>query len=458
MNLETFDLIVFGGGKAGKSLAMDQAKAGKKVAMIERGLIGGSCINVACIPTKTLIRSAEVHGLAEYGDAYGTHGEIHLDMGAVAARTAWVVGEMVDLNLRAFHASGLELVLGWGRFIAPRVIEVDSETGPRRLTAPAIYLNLGTKALVPDIPGLDAALPLTHVEALRLAKLPDKLLVLGGGYIGLELGQAFRELGSEVTIIEAGSQVAAREDEDVSAAVQAALEDAGLEFELGASVEAVSGRSGSSVTVTLGDGRLVEGSHILVATGRCPMTRNIGLEVAGVELDGKGFIKTDERLRTSAAGIWAMGEAAGSPMFTQASFDDYRVIKSGLSGGSYTTAGRSVPYCVFTQPELARIGLNEKEAIACGIPYRVASLSMDAVPRARTLGARKGRMKALIDENDQIIGFMMLGPQAGEVMTCVQIAMTAGLPYTALRDAIIAHPTMAEGLGLLFAAVPARPQ
>ncbi|WP_343617095.1 FAD-dependent oxidoreductase [Novosphingobium sp.] len=456
MSVETYDLIVFGGGKAGKTLAMDQAKAGRKVALIERGLIGGSCINVACIPSKTLIRSAQVHDLAVHADDYGSPDVVTLSMPAVARRTASVVQEMVDLNLAAFLASGLDLLIGWGRFVEPRVIEVQLDNGVRRLTAGEIYLNLGTQALVPDIPGLKDAEPMTHVEALRLDSLPSHLLVLGGGYIGLELGQAFRRLGSKVTIIEAGDQIARREDPDISAALQAALSAGGVSFALGSAIVEVSGRSGQAVSVRLADGKELEGSHLLVATGRRPMTRDIGLDIAGVDLDGLGFVKADDRLRTTADGIWALGEIAGTPMFTHASLDDFRVIKCGLAGGNYTRAGRVIPYCVFTDPELARIGLSEKEAKATGIDYRLAMLSMNAVPRARTLGERGGFMKALVGDDDRILGFAMLGAQAGEVMTAVQMAMAGGLPYTALRDAIIAHPTLAEGLGLLFATVPAK--
>lgn len=454
MDAETFDLIVFGGGKAGKTLAMDQARSGKKVAMIERGLIGGSCINVACIPSKALIRSAQVHALVKGAGAYGTRADASLDMAAVAGRTASVVAEMVAFNRKGFDASGLELVIGWGRFVGPRVIEVDTEDGPRRLTAPAIYLNLGTVAAVPPIEGLAAAEAITHVEALKVEELPRHLLVLGGGYIGLEMGQAYRRLGSEVTIIEQSQHIATREDDDVASAMQHALEEDGITFATGVAVSHVSGRSGTSVTVTLGDGRSIEGSHLLVAAGRKPMTGGIGLDLAGVDLDERGFVRTDEHLRTSADGIWALGEIAGTPMFTHASLDDYRVIKSGLTGGHYIAAGRMIPYCVFIDPELARIGLNEKEAKAKGISARIFRLPMDVVPRARTLGERKGLMKALVDDSDRVIGFTMLGAQAGEVMTAMQMAMLGGLTYAQVRDAIIAHPTLAEGLGLLFATTP----
>ena len=456
MDAESFDLIVFGGGKAGKTLAMDRARAGLRVAMVERGLIGGSCINVACIPSKALIRSAQARASVDRAGDYGTKADARLDMARVAERTAGVVASMVALNRRAFDASGLELVLGWGRFVGPRVIEVATEIGPRRLTAPAIYLNLGTTAAIPPVPGLSEAAPMTHVEPLSLDALPAHLLVLGGGYIGLELGHAYRRLGAEVTIIEHAARIAAREDPDIAAAMKDALEQDGIVFELDASVSRVQGRSGESVTLALADGRILEGSHLLVAAGRIPMTRDIGLDLAGVELDARGFVRTDSRLQTSAEGIWALGEIAGTPMFTHASLDDYRVIRSGLDGGSHTTQGRIVPYCVFIDPEMARIGLNETEARDRGVAHRVFRLPMGSVPRARTLSEQAGFMKALVADDDTIIGFAMIGAQAGEVMTAVQMAMLGGLRFDTVRDAIIAHPTLAEGLGLLFATVPAR--
>ncbi|RUT24456.1 mercuric reductase [Asaia sp. W19] len=454
MSAEAFDIVVFGGGKAGKSLAMDQARAGKRVAMIERGYIGGSCINVACIPSKALIRSAEIHASALQAEAFGTATTSTLDMNAVAARTAKVVGDMVGLNRKAFEASGLELILGSGRFVEPRVIEVSTTEGTRRLTAPEIYLNLGTSAHMPAIPGLTESQPLTHVEALALTELPEHLIILGGGYIGLELGQAFRRLGARVTIVERGSNIAKQEDDDVAHALRDALVEEGLSFVFDARVERVSGRSGQGVEVILDGGAAVFGSHLLVATGRTPQTKGIGLDIAGVAVDQGGFITVDASLRTSAAEIWALGEIAGTPMFTHASFDDYRVIKSVKSGGPHRASRRTIPYCVFIDPELARIGLNEKQATEAGITFRVARLPMASVPRARTLGATRGFMKALIGKDDRILGFTMMGVQAGEVMTSVQIAMIAGLPYQTLRDAIIAHPTIAEGLNLLFASVP----
>jgi pyruvate/2-oxoglutarate dehydrogenase complex dihydrolipoamide dehydrogenase (E3) component len=451
-DIEEYDILVFGGGKAGKTLAMDQARAGRNVAMIEAGMIGGSCINVACIPTKTLVRSAQVAALVKGSAPFGvTSMTPQIDMARVAARTADVVAGMVDFNRDAFRASGLELVLGWGRFVAPRVVEVASATGNRRLTGTRIYLDLGTRAAIPPIPGLADAEPLTHVEALKLTTLPSRLVILGGGFVGLEMAQAFRRFGSEVVVLERGPQIAAHEDADVGSAIAALCTAEGIEIARDAHVESVAGRSGDTVTIRLGDGRSFNGSHLLVAAGRQPMTGAIGLDIAGVALDARGFIRVDERLRTSAPRIWAMGEVAGSPMFTHVALDDYRVARSGIVGGYRTTAGRLVPYCVFTDPEFGRVGLSEAEARAAGVAYRLATLPMDVVPRARTLSERRGFMKALVaTEDDRILGFAMLGAQAGEVMAVVQMAMLGDLPFTALRDGILAHPTVAEGLNMLF--------
>lgn len=456
--VETYDILVLGGGKAGKTLAMDQARAGKGVALVEAGMIGGACINVACIPTKALVRSAQVAHLVRRAGAFGVvqAGEPAVDMARVAARTAAVVADLVAVNAGAFAASGLELVLGWGRFVEPRVIEVAGAGGTRRLTGERIYVDTGSRAAVPPLPGLRESAPLTHVEALLLDVLPARLLVVGGGYVGMEMAQAFRRFGAEVTLLERGPRLAAREDADVADAIHDLLVADGIEIVRDASLSEVAGRSGEAVTIRLADGRAFAGSHLLVAAGREPMTRDIGLDVAGVELDARGFIRVDERLATSAPGIWAMGDCAGSPMFTHVALDDYRVARSSIEGASRTTADRLIPSCLFVEPEFARVGLGERDATRAGVAYRLAKLAMDAVPRARTLSERTGFMKALIGEDDRVLGFAMLGAGAGEVVAVVQMAMLGGLPYTALRDAILAHPTFAEGLNLLFAIVPAR--
>lgn len=458
--VETYEALIFGGGKGGKTLAVDLAKSGRRTAMVERGLIGGSCINVACIPTKTLVRSAKVAELlrraAEFGIAAGP---VRTDMQQVRRHKRDVVGGMVALNRAQFEASGMDLVLGEGRFVAPKTLEVRlAEGGTRRLTAERVFISTGSRAAIPDVPGMAAAQPLTHISALELDRLPEHLLVLGGGYIGMEMGQAFRRLGSRVTIIQRGRQLAPREDPDVAEAVLQVFREEGIDVLLSAEVRSAEGRTGERVVLrvqTPSGEQTVEGTDVLAAAGRTPNTDGIGLDVAGVALDDRGYIRVNERLETTAPGVWAMGDVAGSPMFTHVALDDFRVIKANLSGGQRTTKDRLIPYTVFIDPELGRVGINETDARRQGLAVRVAKLPAVAVPRARTLAETRGMLKAVVDaHSDQILGFTMFGAEAGEVTAVVQMAMVAGVPYTVLRDSILSHPTMAEGLNMLFAAVP----
>ncbi|MDR5781550.1 FAD-dependent oxidoreductase [Caballeronia sp. LZ065] len=461
-NIEQVEYLFLGGGKGGKSLATELAKAGKRVAVVERGMIGGSCINVACIPTKALIRSARVAHTVRHAGAFGVEaGEPRIDMKRVSSRVKGVVDALVDVNLNSFIQAGFDLLLGEGRFVGPRRIHVDlNDGGVRVLEGEHVFINTGTHAAIPSVPGLREADPLTHVEAIRIDEIPEHLIVIGGGYIGLEMAQAFLRLGARVTVLQKEPRVAMREDADVSEAIAAALKEDGIDVRLNVEIESVSGRSGdphNPVRVKLANGEQVDGTHILAATGRIPNTKDIGLELAGVELDNRGFIKVNEQLRTTASNVYAIGEVAGTPMFTHASFDDYRVLSAQLRGEARTTRGREIPYALFIEPELGRIGLNETEAAQKGIAVRIAKLPMAAVPRARTNSDTRGFMKALIAaESDEILGFTMFGSEAGEVVATVQIAMLGKLPYTVLRDAPIAHPTLTEGLNLLFATVPAR--
>ncbi len=456
---ERFDLLVFGGGKGGKTLAMDLARAGRRVAMVERGYVGGSCINVACIPTKTLIRSARVAALARHASSYGVGvGEVRVEMAGVRSRKRAVVAGMVEANRSAFVASGMDFILGEGKFVAPKTLEVQlAGGGARLLTADQVVINTGSRALVPDTPGLAAAAPLTNVEALELDVVPEHLIVLGGGYIGMEMAQAFRRFGSRVTMLERGPQIAPREDPDVSAELLRLFREEEIDVRLGTSVVSVSGRSGDGVEVRLrsADGETtLRGSHLLAATGRVPNTAGIGLDAAGVGVTERGFVRVNERLETTAPGVWAVGDVAGSPQFTHVSLDDYRVVKANLEGGDRTTKGRLVPYTVFLDPELGRVGLNKSEAKKQGLSVRVARLPLAAVPRARTLGETRGFLEAVVAaDSDRVLGFTMLGPEAGEVTSIVQVAMLGGVPYPALRDAIFSHPTLGEALNLLFANV-----
>jgi pyruvate/2-oxoglutarate dehydrogenase complex dihydrolipoamide dehydrogenase (E3) component len=459
---ERVEMLVLGSGIGGKILAWQMAKSGHRTAVVERKLIGGSCPNTNCLPSKNEIWSAKVADLLHHADRFGmVTGSVATDMKRVLARKRDMVDGLIAMHLDQYKASGAELIMGTGRLIAPKTIEVNlNDGGTRVLAGDRVALNLGTHATIPDIPGLAAAKPLTNVEALELDRLPDHLVVIGGGYVGLELAQAYRRFGSRVSIIETGPQLASREDSDVAAALLEMLRDEGIAVHLEAKVLGAQGRSGQTVSLQLrtpsGD-QTIEGSDILVAAGRTPNTAGIGLEVAGVALDPRGYISVNDRLETSAPDVWAIGECAGSPQFTHVSEDDFRIIWNNLAGGDRTTRGRLVPYCMFTDPPLARVGLSEAEARHQGIAFRIAKLPIVAVLRSRTTSETRGFMKALVAANsDRILGFTMLGAEAGEVMAVVQTAILAGMPYTGLRDAIIAHPTMAEGLGGLFSNVPAR--
>jgi probable pyridine nucleotide-disulfide oxidoreductase len=457
--VEQFEYVFLGGGKGGKTLTMELAKSGKRVAVVEEGMIGGSCINVACIPSKALIQTARIMRAVQSADILtGAAHDAKVDMTQVHRRVREVVDGMVDINAKAFEASGFDLILGTGRFVGPRRIQVALNDGRERVVeGEHVFINTGTYAAIPNIPGLRDAAPMTHVEALELDSLPEHLIVIGGGYIGLEMAQASRRLGSKVTVVQEAPRVAMREDADVTDAIESILTNEGINVRVSVKPLQVSGRSGQSVAVELNDGTRVTGTHLLVATGRVPRTAGIGLDLAGVALDERGFIKVDERLATSAPNTWAIGEVAGTPMFTHASFDDYRVLKSQLSGGNLTTRDRVIPYAMFIEPELARIGINESDAQRRGIAVRVAKLPMASIPRARTTGDTHGFMKAIVDtQTDRMLGFTMLGSNAGEVVATVQMAMLGNLPYTAVRDAILSHPTIAEGLNMLFAKIPER--
>jgi pyruvate/2-oxoglutarate dehydrogenase complex dihydrolipoamide dehydrogenase (E3) component len=460
--IERYEILVIGSGEAGKHLTWNTAQAGHRTAVVERKYIGGSCPNIACLPSKNVIRSAKANWFARHGTEYGIQtGPVSTDMKGVLNRKRKMVEGEVQFHLDRFKATGAELIRGEARFVAPKTVEVHlNEGGRRTITGNRVVLDLGSRATVPDIPGLAAAKPMTHVEALDLDRLPEHVIVLGGGYVGLELAQALRRFGSTVTLIERGRQIAAAEDPDVAQALLENFTSEGIEVLLDTRVQEVEGLSGQDIRI------VVEGSHgeqaihgtdLLVATGRTPNTQGIGLETAGIELDARRYIKVNERLETTAADVWAVGDCAGSPQFTHVAFDDFRVVHDNLNGGSRTTRDRLIPFCMFTDPELARVGLNEREAKARGIAYRLAKMSMAGVLRAVTLGETRGFVKMLVDaESNRILGFTAFGTEASEMMAAVQTAMLGGLSYTVLRDAIFTHPTAAEGLVYLLAEVPAR--
>ena len=456
---ERYEILVIGSGESGKHLTWTLAQAGHRTAVVERKYIGASCPNIACLPSKNVIRSAKANWFAKHGAEYGIQsGPPFTDMRGVLARKRKMVEGEVQFHLDRFKATGAELIRGEARFVAPKTIEVHlNEGGQRRITADRVFLDLGSHSTIPDIPGLAAAKPMTHVEALDLDRLPEHVVVLGAGYVGLELAQALRRFGSAVTVIERGRQIASAEDADVAQELFENFRSEGIDVLVETRVRKVEGLSGQKVQIRAENSRgeqAIEGTDLLVATGRTPNTRGIGLEGAGIELDARGYIKVNERLETTAAGVWAMGDCAGSPQFTHVAFDDFRVVRDNLNGGSRTTRDRLIPFCMFTDPELARVGLNETEAKKRGIGYRLAKIPMAAVLRAVTLSETRGFVKMLIDaQSNRILGFTAFGVEASEMVAAVQTAMLGGLPYTALRDAIFTHPTAAEGLVFLLAGV-----
>jgi pyruvate/2-oxoglutarate dehydrogenase complex dihydrolipoamide dehydrogenase (E3) component len=460
---ERFEILILGSGKSGKLLAWHMAQSGRRTAVIERQWIGGSCPNIACLPSKNEIWSARVAHLARLGAQFGVAtGRVTTDMATVRQRKRNMVNREIDAHLQNYKATGAQLIMGSGRFVAPKTLEVRlNDGGTRVLAGDRVFINVGTHAAIPDVPGLESAQPLTHIGALELDYVPSHLIVLGGGYVGLEMAQAYRRFGSRVTVIETGPQLMGREDPDLADEMQRILSDEGIQFVLAAEAVNVHGRSGEKVSVTvrtLSSGEeKIDGSDILVAAGRTPNTEGIGLQEVGVELDARGYIRVNERLETTAPDVWAMGDCAGSPQFTHVAGDDFRIIRDNLAGERRSTRDRLVPYCMFTDPPLAHVGLSERNAQRDGIAVRVAKLPMSAVLRTEATDETQGFMKAVVAKDDDLIlGFTMIGAEAGEVMAAVQVAMLANLPYQKLRDAILTHPTMAEGLGSLFENVPPR--
>jgi pyruvate/2-oxoglutarate dehydrogenase complex dihydrolipoamide dehydrogenase (E3) component len=460
--VEHFDVVILGSGQGGKLLAWHLGRSGKRVAVVERRWVGGSCPAVACLPSKNELWSARVAHLVRNAAPFGTLvNAATTDMRQVRSRKQDMIDREIAFHLNAYRESGVELIMGNGRFVGDKTLEVAlNDGGIRRLEGNEAVINVGSHAAIPAIPGLEEARALTHIEALELDYLPSHLIVLGGGYIGLEMAQAYRRFGSRVTVIEPGRQIMGREDADVAKEMRAILAGEGIEILVEAQPLNIHGLSGDAVTVTVqmpGGQRRIEGSDLLVAVGRVPNTADIGLDKAGIEVDARGFVRVDERLQATAPGVWAIGEAAGSPQFTHVSVDDFRIVRDNMAGGNRRTDDRLVPYVMFTDPPLARVGLSEGEAERMGIPVRVASLPMANVLRTEATGETAGFMKALVGAtDDRILGFTMIGSEAGEVMASIQTAMLAEFPYQKLRDAVIAHLTIAEGLGPLFANLASR--
>jgi pyruvate/2-oxoglutarate dehydrogenase complex dihydrolipoamide dehydrogenase (E3) component len=456
MSVEHFQNLIIGSGVAGKLLGWTLASQGQKTVVVERAMVGGACPNVACLPSKNVIHSAKAVSLVHPTKGLGVvTGPVRVDMAAVARRKWRMVNELVEIHLNKFRASGAELVMGEARFTEPKTVQVTLKAdGTRLLRGDRVFINVGTRATIPDVPGLVMAGPMTHVEALNLERLPEHLVILGGGYVGLEFAQAMQRFGSRVTIIQRGPRLLEREDPDVADALLELMTDDGVEVLLQTEILNVTGRSGAAVAIRVGSGtveKTLEASDILVATGRTPNTDRLDAAKAGVELDSRGYIRVNEHLQTTAPDVWATGECAGSPQFTHVGEDDCRIVLANLSGGNRTTRDRLIPYCLFTDPELAHVGLTESEARTKDLPYRIARLPMAMVLRTHTLSQTRGFMKALIGADDRILGFTAFGAEASELMAVAQTAMGGGIPYTVLRETIWTHPTAAEGLLGLFA-------
>jgi pyruvate/2-oxoglutarate dehydrogenase complex dihydrolipoamide dehydrogenase (E3) component len=462
MDTEYYDDIIIGGGKAGKTLAPTLVANGRKTALVERSLnmIGGGCINIACIPTKTMVASAEVAHTVRHSAIYGINtAPPAVDLAAVIQRKRSVVKAARETNFNNLHTSlGDNLIIASASFIASKMIEVTTADGSARLlTAERFFVNTGTRPLVPSIPGLKEAGFLTSESIMELEQLPEHLIVLGSGYIGLEFAQMFRRFGSRVTVIGQSEQILSQQDSDIAIAVQTLLERDGIDFLLKAKTLRVD-RVGHDTVLRLQVANQeisLQGSHLLVAVGRSPNIDSLNLAAAGVLTNAAGFIQVNDRLETNVPNIWALGDINGGPQYTHISLDDYRIIKANLiDGGNRSRGDRPIPSCLFIDPELAHVGLTETEAQQQGYAIRVAKLDTSAIPRARTLGKTDGLLKAIVDtETGRILGCSLLCHAAGEVISTVQMVMQAQMPYTVLRDGILTHPTMTEGLNLLFAKV-----
>jgi pyruvate/2-oxoglutarate dehydrogenase complex dihydrolipoamide dehydrogenase (E3) component len=455
---ERHDAIIIGTGQAGKPLAVALAEAGRKTVIIERNHVGGTCINVGCTPTKTMVASARVAYLARRGADYGVHpNSVRVNVAEVRRRKQTIVETFRNGSQRHLqNTKNLELIFGEGSFSGPKSVTVRLQSGEtRHLTADTIFINTGGRPESPPLPGLESVPVLNSTSIMELDILPDHLLVLGGGYIGLEFGQMFRRFGSAVTVVQRGKQLLAREDADVAEEVAKILREDGLEVLLETQAVRVAKDGGGTIRLTVSgpEGeRTVSGSHLLVAAGRVPNTEALNLSAAGITTDKRGNIPVNERLETNVPGIYALGDVKGGPAFTHISYDDFRIIKVNLlDGGKATTTGRLVPYTVYIDPQLGRVGMTEAEARAQGRRIRIAKMPMSYVARALEMDEPRGFMKAMVDaETGEILGCAVLGVEGGELMSMLSIAMMGKVPYATLRDAIFAHPTLAEAFNNLF--------
>jgi pyruvate/2-oxoglutarate dehydrogenase complex dihydrolipoamide dehydrogenase (E3) component len=454
----SYDAIIIGAGQAGYPLSTTLAKAGWRTALVEREHVGGTCINEGCTPTKTMIASARAAYLAGRGADYGVRtGPVQVDLVKVRERKRKIVDDFRSGDERRVRSTpGLELLVGQASFAGPNLVAVRLRSGETlQLEAKTIFLNVGARPATPPLPGLEKVDALNSTTVMELDTLPEHLLIVGGGYVGLEFGQMFRRFGSQVTIVQRAGRLLGREDDDVADEVAKILREDGITVLLDTNPVRVEQRSAGHVALVVHgpDGeRALHGSHLLIAAGRVPNSDGLNLQAAGVETDGHGFIKVNERLETNVPGVYALGDVKGGPAFTHISYDDFRIIRTNLlEGGQATTKDRVVPYTVFIDPQLGRVGLSEAEARAQGRSIRVAKMPMTYVARALETDETRGFMKAVVDAGTgQILGCAILGTEGGEIMAMLEIAMLGKLPYTVLREATFAHPTLAEALNTLF--------
>jgi pyruvate/2-oxoglutarate dehydrogenase complex dihydrolipoamide dehydrogenase (E3) component len=456
---DQYDVLILGSGQAGNPLSSDFVKAGKRVALIERAEVAGTCINYGCTPTKTMVASAQrawqAHHAAELGIELGA---VRVNLEQVRARKRKIVEQFRRSNEERFASGQPELVCGEARFVAPKEIAVALKSGgERRMTAETIVINTGDHPTVPKLEGLSNAPFLDNVSLMELGAVPEHLLILGGGYEAVEFGQMFRRFGSEASLIERGKHVLSREDSDISEAIEAVLREDGLTIETGAKAVRVEGGRGL-VTVHLESGKSISGSHLFVAVGRSPNTKELDLEAAGVQTDGKGYIKVDDELRTNVPGIYAVGDVKGGPAFTHVSYDDYRILRDNLilntvSGGKgkRKTSDRTTVYVVYMDPQLGRVGMTEAEARKSGRKITVARMPVTSIARATETGETRGVLKAVVDAGtEEILGAAILAPEGGELMSMIELAMMGKLRYSVLQDAVFAHPAYAESLNTLW--------
>ena len=456
--MQEYECIVIGSGQGGTPLARTLAGAGKSTALVEERHVGGTCVNEGCTPTKTMVASARVAYLAGRAGDYGVvTGAVTVDMKAVRKRKRDIVESFRSgSEKRLEEQKNLSLLRGRARFVAPRTLEVESDDGSSlQLKGGQIFIDTGTRPALPPLPGLDKIEYLDSTSIMELEEIPSHLLVIGGGYVGLEFGQMFRRFGSEVSIVQRRSQLLPREDPDVADEVLKILREDGIEVLLDSDARSVRRDSSGGAVLEVeaaGKQRELRCSHLLIAAGRVPNTDSLDLDKTGVDTDNRGFITVNERLETSAPGVYALGDVKGGPAFTHISYDDFRVLQANLLGeGGRTTHDRPVPYVVYIDPQLGRVGLSETQARDKGLRYKVAKIPMSWVARALEVDEPRGLMKAVVDEDSgRILGCAILGIQGGEIMGALQLAMMGQLPYTALRDGVFAHPTLAESLNTLF--------